>query len=134
MHARIRALVDKIGMPNASPFSHVIARPTLFKRRDLRNLQASGKQYDIGNHRRVVDASEFEEYRAEYGDTLLVIRCIAAGRRIVPIKKGTCRPWLAVDQSVLEFAAWIYTESAEKAARFISIQPAPHSAVFFMHE
>src|SRR5947209_10903420 len=72
--ARLRALVDKMGAPNASPFSHVKSREPLFSGEDIYGIFSSdpGKQYDMREIiARVVDASEFEEYRAEYGETLL---------------------------------------------------------------
>src|SRR5436853_3796928 len=72
--ARIRALVDKMGSPNASPFSHVKSRDPLFSGEDIYGILSSdpGKQYDMREIiARIVDASEFEEYRAEYGETLL---------------------------------------------------------------
>src|ERR1700693_1876789 len=71
---RIRALVDKIGAPNPSPFSHTKAREPLFSAAEIYGIFSSdpGKQYDMRDIiARVVDASEFEEYRAEYGETLL---------------------------------------------------------------
>src|SRR3981189_658013 len=71
---RIRALVDKIGAPNASPFTHSKSREPLFPAEDIYGIFSSdpGKQYDMREiMARVVDASEFEEYRAEYGETLL---------------------------------------------------------------
>src|SRR5258708_35675911 len=71
---RIRALVDKMGAPNPSPCSHVKSRDPLFPTEDIYGLFSSdpGKQYDMHEIiARIVDASEFEEYRAEYGETLL---------------------------------------------------------------
>src|SRR5213595_207004 len=46
--ARIRALVDKIGAPNASPFSHVRSRDPLFSGEDIYGIFSSdpAKQYD----------------------------------------------------------------------------------------
>src|SRR6266704_1391145 len=72
--ARIRSLVEKMGHPNASPFSHVKSREPLYPGDDIYGIFSSdpGKQYDMREIiSRIVDASEFEEYRAEYGETLL---------------------------------------------------------------
>src|SRR5437899_4111214 len=69
---RIRALVDKIGAPNLSPFSHSKSRDPLFSVEDIYGIFSSdpAKQYDMKEIiARTVDASEFEEYRAEYGET-----------------------------------------------------------------
>src|SRR2546429_5410198 len=65
--SRIRALADKMGAPNASPFSHVKSRDPLYPGDDIYGIFSSdpGKQYDMREIiARVVDASEFEEYRA----------------------------------------------------------------------
>jgi acetyl-CoA carboxylase carboxyltransferase component len=71
---RIRALVDKMGASAASPFSHTAAREPLHKKEEIYGIFTNdpGKQYDMREIiARVVDAGEFEEYRAEYGETLL---------------------------------------------------------------
>src|SRR5258708_8185781 len=46
---RIRALVDKIGSPNVSPFSHSKSRDPLYSSDDIYGLFSSdpGKQYDM---------------------------------------------------------------------------------------
>ena len=71
---RIRALVDKMGAPNPSPFSHVASREPLYPGEEIYGIFSSdpAKQYDMREIiARIVDASEFEEYRAEYGETVL---------------------------------------------------------------
>src|SRR5258707_223041 len=72
--ARIRALVDKMGAPNPSLFSHVGPREPLYPAEQIYGIFSGdpGKQYDMREIlARIVDASEFEEYRAEYGETVL---------------------------------------------------------------
>src|SRR3989441_9403932 len=62
--ARIRALVDKIGAPNPSPFSHTKAPEPLFSADDIYGIFSSdpAKQYDMKEIiARTVDATEFEE-------------------------------------------------------------------------
>src|SRR5207248_138505 len=71
---RMRALVGKMGAPNPSPFSHVKSRDPLYSGDDIYGIFSSdpGKQYEMREIiARLVDASEFEEYLAEYGETLL---------------------------------------------------------------
>ena len=72
---------------------------------------------------RIVDGSEFEEYRAEYGQTRALRLCahrrLGRGHRRQP-EEARARPRLpAPDEKRIEFGGVIYTESAEKAARFI---------------
>src|SRR3979411_2771838 len=123
--ARIRALVDKIGAPNASPFSHVKSRDPLYSAEDIYGIFSSdpGKQYDMREIiARIVDASEFEEYRAEYGETLLCGYARIGGWAVGIVanqKKHVQTLARGSDQKRNEFGGVIYTESAEKAARFI---------------
>src|SRR6202167_1962009 len=72
--ARIRALADKMGAPNPTPFSHVAGREPLYPGSEIYGVFSNdpGKQYDMREIiARIVDASEFEEYRPEYGETIL---------------------------------------------------------------
>src|ERR1700751_5831890 len=71
---RIRALVDKMGAPNPPIFSHSRLKEPLYSINKIYGIFSSSaaKQYDMRDIiARIVDASEFEEYRAEYGETLL---------------------------------------------------------------
>src|SRR5438876_6899477 len=123
--ARLRALVDKMGAPNASPFSHVKSREPLYSGEDIYGIFSSdpGKQYDMREIiSRVVDASEFEEYRAEYGETVLCGYARVGGWAVGIVanqKKHVQTLARGSDQKRVEFGGVIYTESAEKAARFI---------------
>src|SRR5215471_13807605 len=71
---RIRALVDKMGAPDAPVFSHAASREPLFPSDEIYGIFSGdpAKQYDMREViARIVDGSVFEEYRAEYGETLL---------------------------------------------------------------
>ena len=71
---RIRALADKIGHRPKAPFDHKPARPPSHPGEEIYGIFSSnpGKQYDMREIiARIVDGSEFEEYRAEYGQTVL---------------------------------------------------------------
>src|SRR6266702_1552554 len=138
--ARIRALVDKMGAPNASPFSHVKSREPLYPGDDIYGIFSSdpGKQYDMREIiSRIVDASEFEEYRAEYGETLLCGYARIGGwavgivanqkRHVQTLARGS-------DQKRIEFGGVIYTESAEKAARFILDCNQNRIPLVFLHD
>src|SRR3981189_1558401 len=137
---RIRALVDKIGAPNASPFSHVKSRDPLYSAADIYGISSRdlGKQYDMREIiARIVDASEFEEYRAEYGETLLCGYARIGGwavgivanqkRHVQTLARGS-------DQKRIEFGGVIYTESAEKAARFILDCNQNRIPLVFLHD
>src|SRR6202140_3939027 len=138
--ARIRALVDKIGAPNPSPFSHVKLREPLYSGDDIYGIFSSdpGKQYDMREIiARVVDASEFEEYRAEYGETLLCGYARVGGWAVGIVanqKKHVQTLARGSDQKRLEFGGVIYTESAEKAARFILDCNQNRIPLVFLHD
>jgi 3-methylcrotonyl-CoA carboxylase beta subunit len=138
--ARIRALVDKIGAPNPSPFSHVKSREPLYSSEEIYGIFSSdpGKQYDMRDIiARVVDASEFEEYRAEYGETLLCGYARVGGWAVGIVanqKKHVHTLARGSDQKRMEFGGVIYTESAEKAARFILDCNQNRIPLVFLHD
>jgi 3-methylcrotonyl-CoA carboxylase beta subunit len=123
--ARIRALVEKMGTRHSAPFSRVNPeKPELPKEQLLGIIDSDpGRPYDmkeiIG---RIVDGSRFDEYKAEYGKTLLCgyarIGGFAVG--IVANQKTHVQELdKHSGEKRVEFGGVIYTESAEKAARFI---------------
>src|SRR5260221_700834 len=122
---RIRALVDKMGAPNPPIFSHSRLKEPLYSIDELYGIFSSNpaKQYDMREIiARLVDGSEFEEYRAEYGETLLCGYARIGGWAVGIVanqKKHITTNAPHSDQKRIEFGGVIYTESAEKAARFI---------------
>jgi 3-methylcrotonyl-CoA carboxylase beta subunit len=138
--ARIRALVDKMGAPNPSPFSHVAAREPLYPAEEIYGIFSGdpGKQYDMREIiARIVDASEFEEYRAEYGETLLCGYARIGGWAVGIVanqKKHVQTLARGSDQKRIEFGGVIYTESAEKAARFILDCNQNRIPLVFLHD
>jgi acetyl-CoA carboxylase carboxyltransferase component len=123
--ARIRSLVEKMGARPRAPFSRIAsAEAKLPKEQLLGIIDADpGRAYDmkeiIG---RIVDGSRFDEYKAEYGKTVLCgharIGGFAVG--IVANQKLNVQDLdKHSGEKRIEFGGVIYTESAEKAARFI---------------
>jgi len=123
--ARIRALVDKMGHPPFARFDCKESEDPSLPAEEIYGIFSSdpARQYDMHEViARIVDASKFEEYRAEYGKTVLcgyariggmAVGIVANNKRHVPtIDPGT-------GERRMEFGGVIYTESAEKAARFI---------------
>ena len=137
---RIRALVDKIGAPNASPFSHVAPREPLYLAEEIYGIFSDNpaKQYDMREIiARIVDASEFEEYRAEYGETVLCGYARIGGWAVGIVanqKKHVQTTAPGSDQKRIEFGGVIYTESAEKAARFILDCNQNRVPLIFLHD
>jgi len=138
--ARIRALVDKIGSPNPPVFSHVAPRDPLYPAEEIYGIFSSdaAKQYDMREIiARIVDGSEFDEYRSEYGETLLCGYARIGGWSVGIVanqKKHVQTTAPHSDQKRIEFGGVIYTESAEKAARFILDCNQNRIPLVFLHD
>ena len=113
------------GNPPAARFDYKETENPLFPPEELYGIFSSdpARQYDMHEViARVVDGSKFEEYRAEYGKTVLcgyariggwAVGIVANNKKHVPTIDA------ATGERRIEFGGVIYTESAEKAARFI---------------
>jgi 3-methylcrotonyl-CoA carboxylase beta subunit len=117
---RIRNIMDKVGATNKAGFSRTEAKlPKLDPKEILGILPDSrDKAYDMREIiKRLVDESSFEEYKELYGQTILcglaridgwAVGIVANQRKVVKSKKGE-----------MQFGGVIYSDSADKAARFI---------------
>jgi 3-methylcrotonyl-CoA carboxylase beta subunit len=138
--ARIRALADKMGAANPAPFSHTASRPPLYSAEEIYGIFSSdpAKQYDMREIiARIVDASEFEEYREDYGETVLCGYARIGGWAVGIVanqKKHVQTLARGSDQKRLEFGGVIYTEAAEKAARFILDCNQNRVPLIFLHD
>jgi len=137
---RIRSLVDKMGKADASPFSHVASRAPLFPSEEIYGIFSgdAAKQYDMREIiARIVDGSEFDEYRAEYGETVLCGYARVGGWSVGIVanqKKHVHTHAPGSDQKRVEFGGVIYTEAAEKAARFIMDCNQNRIPLVFLHD
>jgi acetyl-CoA carboxylase carboxyltransferase component len=137
---RIRAIVDKMGAPNPAIFNHARPKEPLYPTEELYGIFSGNpaKQYDMHEIiARLVDGSEFEEYRAEYGETLLCGYARIGGWAVGIVanqKKHITTNAPHSDQKRIEFGGVIYTESAEKAARFILDCNQNRIPLIFLHD
>ena len=121
---RIRSLVEKMGYRRLSPFDRKKPEAPAYAAEELYGIYDSNpaKPYDMKEIiARVVDASRFDEYKPEYGKTI-----ICGYARIGGFAVGIVANQAVHAQQIdhegnkrVEFGRVIYTESAEKAARFI---------------
>jgi 3-methylcrotonyl-CoA carboxylase beta subunit len=122
---RIRALVDKMGHPPVAPFDHKAPEPPAYPSEEICGIFAAdpAKQYDMREIiARIVDASQFEEYRAEYGQTVLCGYARIGGWSVGIVanqKKNVTISAPGSGEKRIEFGSVIYSESADKATRFI---------------
>jgi acetyl-CoA carboxylase carboxyltransferase component len=122
--ARIRAIVEKWGYRRQSPWDRRKPEEPALAAEEIYGIYDSSpaRPYDMKEVlARVVDAGRFDEYKPEYGKTLVCgyarIGGFAVG--IVANQKLHAQQVDHEGHKRLEFGGVIYTESAEKAARFI---------------
>jgi acetyl-CoA carboxylase carboxyltransferase component len=123
--ARIRSLVEKMGERPRAPFNRIKPEPPLYSSEELYGIYDAdpARQYDMREIiARVVDGSRFDEYKREYGQTLLCGYARIGGFAVGVIANQKAHA-TQIDhhdgQKRVEFGGVIYPESAEKAARFI---------------
>ncbi|MDR3747655.1 MAG: acyl-CoA carboxylase subunit beta [Acidobacteriota bacterium] len=121
---RIRLLVDKMGNRQLGVFDRKKPVEPLYPAEEIYGIFDGdpGRQYDMKEIiARLVDGSQFGEYKAEYGETVLCgyarIGGFAVG--LVANQKTHVQQVDHAGNKRIEFGGVIYTESAEKAARFI---------------
>ncbi len=132
--ARLRSLVGKMGERGGSPFSQIAfdaeKDAPRFAAEDLYGLlnpaPGASNVYDMREViARIADRSEFDEYKAEFGRTVLCGYARIGGRAvgIVANQKTNQNQTVAMGPAAgtkrMEVGGVIYTESAQKAARFI---------------
>jgi acetyl-CoA carboxylase carboxyltransferase component len=116
----IRSLFDKMGATEKAGFDRAPSKPPKEKPEELYGILPAdrAKPYDVLDIiMRLVDDSDFLEYKASYGKTLVCgtariegwsVGIVANQRKIVKTKKGE-----------MQMGGVIYSDSADKAARFI---------------
>ncbi len=117
---RIRSLVGRFGHPPSGPFDRIATAEPHFAGEDLYGLVSADGQrpYEMRDVLAcLLDDSLFDEYRPEFGATLLC-GFGRIGGFAVGIVANQKHPVRRADKRV-EFGGVIYRDSAEKAARFV---------------
>ena len=122
---RIRSVASKLGHKPGAPFNRTKTEPPAYAAEEIYGIfEADGmRPYDVKEIiARMVDGGKFDEYKAEYGKTV-VCGLARIGGFAVGIVANQASPAQQTDPTSgakrVEFGRVIYTESAEKAARFI---------------
>lgn len=117
---KIRSLVDKFGHSEKAGFDRAEPQKPASPEEDIYGIfpEDSAKQYDMLEViKRLVDNSEIDEYKEEYGKSIIcgyariegwAVGIVANQRKVVKSKKGE-----------MQFGGVIYNDSADKAARFV---------------
>jgi 3-methylcrotonyl-CoA carboxylase beta subunit len=121
---RIRAIVEKWGYRRQSPWDRRKPVDPALHHEEIYGIYDSSpaRPYDMKEILgRIVDGSAFDEYKPEYGKTIICgyarLGGFAVG--IVANQKLHAQQTDHEGKKRMEFGGVIYTESAEKAARFI---------------
>jgi 3-methylcrotonyl-CoA carboxylase beta subunit len=137
--ARIRSLIEKWGYRRQSVWDRKEPVEPAMPAEEIYGVYdaSTARPYDMKEIiARVVDGSRFDEYKAEYGKTLLCgyarIGGFAVG--IVANQKLHTQQTDHEGNKRVEFGGVIYTESAEKAARFIMDCNQNLIPLVFMHD
>ncbi len=116
----IRGIIGKLGATTKAGFDRISAKPPQFDPSEIYGLlpEDRSKPYDMYQVlARIVDEGEFEEYKAGYGKTIITayarvdgwaVGIVANQRQVTKTKKGE-----------MQVGGVIYSESADKGARFI---------------
>jgi acetyl-CoA carboxylase carboxyltransferase component len=136
---RVRAIVEKWGYRRQSPWDRRKPENPAFSTEEIYGIYDSSpaRPYDMKEIlARIVDGSRFDEYKPEYGKTLVCgyarIGGFAVG--IVANQKLHAQATDHEGKKRVEFGGVIYTESAEKAARFIMDCNQSLIPLIFLHD
>lgn len=118
--AHIRRLAAATGEPPHSPFKRVEEKPPRRPGQDLYELMPfdPSAEYDVRDlFQCIFDDGELLEYKAEYGRTLVCAYARLAGWQVGVVANQ--KQHVKESGRAFEVGGVIYTESADKAARFI---------------
>ncbi|TCP26924.1 acetyl-CoA carboxylase carboxyltransferase component [Tenacibaculum skagerrakense] len=123
---RIKNVMDKIGDFEKAGYNRTESKSPAKDENEIFGIlpKARSEQYDMMEIiERLVDNSEFDEYKAGYGQTIITgyaridgwaVGIVANQRKIVKSKGAKTKP------SEMQFGGVIYSDSADKATRFIA--------------
>lgn len=122
----IRNIIDKTGDFDKAGFNRIESKKPALNPEDIYGIlpKSRAEQYDTMEIiKRLVDDSEFEEYKAGYGQTIITgyaridgwaVGIVANQRKVVKTTGAKTKP------SEMQFGGVIYSDSADKATRFIA--------------
>ncbi len=123
---KIKRIVDKIGDYDKAGYNRIEAKKPKDNPEDIYGIlpRSRADQYDMKEIiKRLVDNSEFDEYKEGYGQTIITayaridgwaVGIVANQRTLVKTKGSKTKP------TEMQFGGVIYNDSADKATRFIA--------------
>jgi 3-methylcrotonyl-CoA carboxylase beta subunit len=138
---RIRSLVEKMGRSNEpSPFSVTKSTEPKYASEEIYGIFESDPTRPYDMHEiiaRLIDGSRFDEYKAEYGKTLICGYARIGGHAVGIVANQKMHVPMTDPHSGekrVEFGGVIYTESADKGARFIMDCNQQKIPLLFIHD
>jgi acetyl-CoA carboxylase carboxyltransferase component len=137
---RIKSIVGKMGDYEKAGFNRIKAEKPALDENEIFGIlpKSRAEQYDMMEIiKRLVDNSEFDEYKAGYGQTLITgyaridgwaVGIVANQRKIVKTTGSKTKP------SEMQFGGVIYSDSADKATRFIANCNQKKIPLVFVHD
>ncbi len=131
----IKDLVDKMGRFDSAGFDRVQPKPPAGQPEDIFSIypENGAKPYDtLELLRRLVDEGQLTQYKEHYGKTIIcayaridgwAVGIVANNRQVVKTAKGE-----------IQFGGVIYSDSADKAARFILNCNQKKIPLLFLHD
>jgi len=132
---RIRTIIDHINLPTERAFRQLEIETPDFPSKDLYKIfnPDSTGQYDILEViARIVDGSNFEEFKSSYGKTIVCGTARIGGMNvgIVANQRNIQRS----EKGEMQMGGVIYSDSSDKAARFIMNCNQDRVPLIFMHD
>ncbi|MBP6324153.1 MAG: acyl-CoA carboxylase subunit beta [Chitinophagales bacterium] len=116
----IKKLINKYGRFENAGFDRIKPKKPKANEKEIYGVFSSAKPYDVKEIiKRLVDDSDFTEYKEDYGQTIVCayarmdgwsVGIVANQRSVVKSKKGE-----------VQIGGVIYSDSADKAARFVML-------------
>ena len=118
---KIRAIMDKIGDYDKAGFSREEAHLPKEDEKEIYGIlpRDRAKPYNMKEIiARLVDKSEFEEYKEDYGKSIICGYARVDGWAVVIVANQ--REMIKTKKGEMQFGGVIYSDSADKSARFIA--------------
>lgn len=117
---QIRSIVEKNGERKKAGFNRIENKPPQFSPKEIYGIlpEDQTKQYDMYELlARIVDDSSIDEYKAGYGKTIITAYARIDGWSVGIVANQ--RSIVKTESGEMQFGGVIYSDSADKATRFI---------------
>ncbi len=139
--AHIRARMAELARPPLAPFDRIESRPPLADPEELLGLVPVDRSRPYDTYAllgRLLDGSEFTEYKATTGRTLIcgtgrihgwAVGVVANQRQVVHRTRG-----LGASEREMQIGGVIYADAADKAARFVELMNQKGIPLLFLQD